>query len=92
MAAALCLALALMLRDRLVPAGVVSLGGWVALGAVAASVAERPLPADLVLRRIAAGRGTAEMIRSCTISAGRESDVRGTDGDFAGGTRPDSKE
>jgi hypothetical protein len=62
MAAALCLALALMLRDRLVPAGVLSLGWWVALAAVAAFVAERPLPADHVLRRIAAGRGTAEMI------------------------------
>ena len=55
MAAALCLALALMLRDRLVPAGVLSLGCGVALGVVAACVAQRPLPADHVLRRIAAG-------------------------------------
>ena len=55
MAAALCLALALMLRDRLVPAGVLSLGCGVALGVVAACVARRPLPADHVLRRIAAG-------------------------------------
>ena len=52
----------LMLRDRLVPAGVLSLGWWVALGVVAASVVERPLLADHVLRRIAARRGTAEMI------------------------------
>jgi Domain of unknown function (DUF4131) len=55
MAAALCLALALMLRDRLVPAGVLSLGCGVALSVVAACVAQRPLPADHVLRRIAAG-------------------------------------
>jgi hypothetical protein len=44
-----------MLRDRLVPAGVLSLGCGVALGVVAACVAQGPLPADHVLRRIAAG-------------------------------------
>ena len=60
MAAALCLALALMLRDRLVPAGVLSQGCGVALSVVAACVAQRPLPADHVLRRIAVGNGGTE--------------------------------
>jgi competence protein ComEC len=54
-AAVVCVALALTLRDRLVAAGILSLGCWIALGVVAACVAERPLAADHVLRRIAAG-------------------------------------
>ena len=54
-AAVVCVALALTLRERLVAAGVFSLACWVALGALAVSVAVRPLSADHVLRRIATG-------------------------------------
>jgi hypothetical protein len=51
-AAVVCLALALTLWERLVAAGILSLGCWIALGMVAACVAQRPVAADHVLRRI----------------------------------------
>ena len=54
-AVVVCLGLVLMLRERLAAAAILSLGCWVALGVVAARVAERPLAADHVLRRIADG-------------------------------------
>jgi hypothetical protein len=54
-AAVVCLGLVLTLRVRFVAAAILSLGCWVALGVVAASVTERPLATDHVLRRITAG-------------------------------------
>ncbi len=65
--AVVCLGLALMLRARLVAAGILSLGCWVALGLVAVSVAERPLPADHVLRQIAAGNEEGTTYRAPTL-------------------------
>ena len=66
-AVVVCLGLVLMLRERLVAAAILSLGCWVALGLVAARVAERPLAADHVLRRIADGKEEGTTYRAPTL-------------------------
>jgi competence protein ComEC len=43
-------------RAKLWMTAIISLAGWVCLGAIGMSVASRPLPAEHVLRRIAAGQ------------------------------------
>jgi len=52
--------LALAWGEKLAYGGSISLGCWMALGLVAACVAQQPLPANHILRRIAAGEVTLE--------------------------------